>query len=194
MGQALHLYGKLSYHLMKKASLIVLCSFTSLFAMAQADTPYRQLTVAKEGAVLFLVNGIIISDLSSINPTDIKHIIILKPGTNTPANIKNLSKYGVVVVTTRKRVKLDTKKISDFKKWLHINEDVQYALDGFYIDDENLKIATTSINEIDVLRKGGDDKLLATVINIWTLAPKQRGPVVYGGRKPTDKPGIIYRR
>jgi hypothetical protein len=183
-----------NHYIMKKTGLIILLSFTSLFAMAQADTTYRQLPVAKEGAVLFLVNGIIVSDMWSISPSGIKTITVLKVGSGMPANIKNLSKYGVILITTKKKIKLDTKKISDFKKWLHINEDVQYALDGFYVDDENLKIATTSINEIDILKKNDEDKLPVTVINIWTLAPRQRGKVVYGGHKPTDKPGVIYIR
>jgi 4-amino-4-deoxy-L-arabinose transferase-like glycosyltransferase len=179
---------------MKKAVFVALLSFTTLFAIAQTDTTYRQLpVVAIDNVVVFLTNEqVLIQDLAVINPQNIKHISVLKDKASIPESFKNLGKYGVILVTTKKKVSIATRRFAEVKEWFHINEPVQYALNGFYVDDENLQLATASINEVNIFRKGNEFPV--TVINIWTLLPKQRNGMPHGGRKPTDKPGVIYIR
>ncbi|HMG10554.1 MAG TPA: hypothetical protein VK609_18710, partial [Mucilaginibacter sp.] len=111
-----------------------------------------------------------------------------------PANFKNLSQYGVVTVTLKKTIKTQTKSLREIKEWLDIKADTKFAVDGFFIDDKNLLVATPSITEINILKNNDlSGHLKDVVINIWTLNPANRR-YVPGKRLSTDKPGVIYIR
>ena len=161
--------------------------------MAQSDTVYRHLPVTREGVPLFIINGHIIMNVNDINPNDITAINILEDS-NIPANFKNLSQYGVVTVTLKKTIKTQTKSLREIKEWLDIKADTKFAVDGFFIDDKNLMVATPSLTEINILKNNDlSGHLKDVVINIWTLNPANRR-YVPGKRLSTDKPGVIYIR
>jgi hypothetical protein len=176
--------------LRKAVLLLALCSFTTITFAQQdplKDTVYRHLPDAREKVPLFVINDNIIGALN-ISPNDIKAISILKEP-NIPGRLKNLGKYGVVLVTLKDGIKVPTKSLEEVKQWLGINNKVKFAVDGFYVDDATLMIGIQSIFEMNVIR---DDKGSASTINIWTMAPSSRkgNPPP----PPNGKPGEIYIR
>ncbi|MES2277990.1 MAG: hypothetical protein V4592_18320 [Bacteroidota bacterium] len=178
---------------MHKRILIALV-FLCHTAIAQTDTTYRYLSNAKQSAPLVVINSHIIGGLNSVLPGNIDSIHILKSRADMPANLKNLGKYGVILVKLKKKAKIETKSFREIKKWMNINGGAKFAVDGFFVDDENIVVATRAITQIDVIRDKPEDDLADVVINVWTLAPQGRGPLKHGERLPTDKPGVIYIR
>jgi hypothetical protein len=177
--------------LRKAVLLLALCSFTTITFAQQdplKDTVYRHLPDAREKVPLFVINDNIIGALN-ISPNDIKAISILKEP-NIPGRLKNLGKYGVVLVTLKDGIKVPAKSLEEVKQWLGINNKVKFAVDGFYVDDATLMIGIQSIFEMNVIR---DDKGSASTINIWTMAPSSRkgNPPP---PPPNGKPGEIYIR
>jgi hypothetical protein len=177
--------------LKKAILLLVLCSFTTI-AFAQLDTltnsTYRHLPDAREKVPLFIINNNIIGALN-VNPNDIKAISVFKGADNIPPMLKNLDKYGIIMITLKKGINVPAKSFNDIKQWLGIKTNVKFAVDGFYVDDTRLMVGTQSIYDINIIR---DDKGAASTINIWTMAPSSRkgNPPP----PPNGKPGEIYIR
>lgn len=161
--------------------------------MAQSDTIYRHLPVTREKQPLFIINHHIIG-FGNISPNDIDSIQVFK-NSNIPANLKNLDKYGVILVVLKKNIVVKTKSFHEIKEWLGITGNVKFAVDGFFIDDESLLVSTQSITEINVIKNNSTPgKIEDTVINIWTLEPNVRKGSLNLPVKSTDKPGTIYIR
>jgi hypothetical protein len=171
---------------MKKIILVFFLCFGCCLVSFGQDTAYRHLPQTKEFWPTFIINSTIIAgNLDSIPPNQISKIDVLKKPIPIPANLKNISKYGVIMIYTSQDVK--TKTFAEIKNWLNINGNVKYAIDGFFTDDETLLVATNSIKEIDVIKESTEN-----VINIWTLpAGRRKGEFV---PNPKDPPGTVYIR
>lgn len=196
-----HLIHKLS--IMKKIITVLLSVFSTFIAMAQSDSTkavksnasdslYSHLPDAKEKQPLIIVTPNIIMGLGHINPNDISSLTVLKDG-NVPANLANLSKFGVIMITLKKEVKMETTTFNDIKKKFNIDGKARFAIDGYFVADESMLISAQDINEINLTWKKNKDASSDVTINIWTLAPEARKGGVY---KPNtnDKPGTIYIR
>ncbi|MBB6108267.1 hypothetical protein SAMN05421821_102496 [Mucilaginibacter lappiensis] len=180
---------------MEKVIVILLLCFRGALVMAQSDTVYHHLTVAREGTPLIVINDNIIGNLDGISPNEIDSIRVLKDHATMPARVKNLDKYGVIFVTLKKMENVKTKSVKEIKAWLGIINDAQFAVDGFLLEDENWLIATESIREINVIKNQDvSGHLTDVVINVWTLDPGGRKALMPGKRLNTDKPGVIYIR
>lgn len=157
-----------------------------------ADSLYRHLPDAKKDQPLYIVNSNIITGVSHINPNDITSINILT-GAEIPANLVNLSRFGIVFITLRKDAKIKTSTFSEIKKEFNIGGKAKFAVDGYFVDDESLLIATHDINEINLTWKKLSEGPPDVIINIWTLAPDARKGFIYKPN-PNDKPGTIRIR
>ena len=167
---------------MKNIFLLLLCCI-SICSLAQ-DTTYHKLPNAKENVPTFIINSRIIGWLDSLNPDYIKTVNVYKDN-QTPKNLKNLGQYGMVLISTSQDIK--TKTFAEIKNWLDLEGNIKLAVDGFFVDDETLLIATNSINEIDVIKNPTE-----IVINIWTLPiGRRKGEFVPNPKAP---PGTIYIR
>lgn len=202
----LHLIHKLS--IMKKLITVLVAVFSAFNVMAQVDSTnnavkshiktnasdslYRHLPDAKEKQPLIIINSNIISGLGHINPNDISSLTVLKDR-SVPANLANLSKFGVIMITLKKEVKIETNTFNDIKKRFNINGKARFAVDGYFVDDESMLIFAQDINEINLTWKKNKDASSDVTINIWMLAPEARKGGVYKPN-PNDKPGTIYIR
>ena len=162
-------------------------------AIDSVDALYRHLPDVKENTPLYILNSAIISNLNLINPKDITGLNILKDDAELPANFKNLKRYGVVSVTLKAGVKIKTKSFKEIGRWLDVKGPVKYAVDGFFIDDETMLIATNSILGLDVVLNKFNDAEAGATINVWTLTPPNRKGLLQM-KRPADKPGVIYIR
>lgn len=179
-----------------KSALPPLRKDTNLYKTYKSNYPpdslYHHLRDAKEGQLLYIVNSNIITGLNYINPNDITSITVLKDQ-NIPANLVNLSRFGVVFITLKKEVKIETNTFSDIKNRFNIDGKVQFAVDGYFVDDENMLISTKDIDEINITWKKSIDRSSQVIVNIWMLAPEARKGIVYAPN-PNDKPGTIRIR
>ena len=183
---------KLSYLAFKKGLAFMLLCLSTVLVKAQTDTTYRHLPATREKIPLYIISPNIIGGGDAVNVNDVKSLNVLKDHAVTPP-FKNLDKYGVIIITLKETIKVDTKSFNDIKLWLNIKGEVDFAVDGFFIDDKSLLIATASINEINVIKKNPQNKLANTVINIWTLEPGTRKGFV-PPPPGAGKPGEIYIR
>ncbi len=168
-------------------------TYKSYKPKSPADSLYRHLPDAKERQPLIIVNSNIIAGLGHLNPNDITSLSVLKDREAVPPNLANISRFGVLLITLKKDVKIETKTFDDIKKRFGIDGKVRFAVDGYFVDDENMLISAQDINEINLTWKKNKDGSPDVTINIWMLTPETRkGPVA--GRRPTDKPGEIYIR
>jgi len=188
---------------MKKLITVLVAVFSAFSVMAQADSAkavksnasdslYRHLPDAKEKQPLIIVNSNIITGLGHINPNDIASLTVLKDR-DSPANLANLSRFGVISITLKKDVKIETNTFNDIKKRFNIDGKARFAIDGYFVDDESMLISAQDINEINLTWKKNKDATTDVTINIWMLAPEARKGFVYKPN-PNDKPGTIYIR
>ncbi len=192
---------------MKKLIAVLLSVFSAFSAIAQSDSTgtvknhlaanasdslYRHLPDAKEKQPLIIINSNIITGLEHINPNDIASLTVLKDR-DAPANLANLSKFGIIFITLKKDVKFETNTFDDIKKRFNINGKARFAVDGYFIDDESMLISAQDINEINLTWKKNKDASSDVTINIRMLAPEARKGFVYKPN-PNDKPGTIYIR
>ncbi|MGF7074380.1 hypothetical protein ABIC84_002319 [Mucilaginibacter sp. 3215] len=167
-------------------------AYKSYQSNSPADSLYRHLPDAKERQPLIIVNSKIITGLGHINPNDVTWLTIFKDK-DVPANVANLSRFGIIMITLKKGVKIETNTFDDIKRRFGVSGNVRFAVDGYFVDDESMLISAQDINEINLTWKKNKDGSPDVTINIWMLAPEARkGPVA--GRHPTDKPGEIYIR
>lgn len=169
--------------LKKGFTAILLCSITCV-AMAQTDSAYRQLPATRQKVPLYIINSDIIGGGGSINVSNIKAINVLKGNVPDLARYKNLDKYGVIIFILKDSVKVEAKSFNDIKLWLNMKGEVDFTVDGFFVDNKNLRVATADINEINVIKKDQQNKLLNNVINVWTIPPGSRK-----GEAPHSNPG-----
>lgn len=168
-------------------------TYKSYQSNSPADSLYRHLPDAKERQPLIIVNSKIITGLGHINPNDITSLSVLKEREAVPPNLVNLSRFGIITITLKKGVKIETNTFDDIKRRFGVSGNVRFAVDGYFVDDESMLISAQDINEINLTWKKNKDGAPDVTINIWMLAPEARkGPVA--GRHPTDKPGEIYIR
>ena len=197
----LHLIHKTS--IMKKLITVLVAVFSAFNVMAQADSTiivkskasdslYQHLPDAKEKQPLIIINSDIISGLGHINPNDISSFTVLKDK-NVPANLVNLSRFGVIMITLKKEVKIETNTFNEIKKRFNIEGKARFAVDGYFVDDESMLIAAQDINEINLTWKKNKDASSDVTINIWMLEPEARKGGVYKPN-PNAKPGEIYIR
>jgi hypothetical protein len=179
---------------MKKLLFISLLSFSSACAMAQTDTIYRHLPDTRQRVPLYVINNHIIGSGLNINPNDIESINVFKGTENIPPQFRNLSKDGILFINLKKGIEIKTRSFKEIKDWLDIKEGVKFAVDGYFVYDMNLVIATASICQVDVIKKQQQNKSVPDVINIWTLEPGARKGNAPGAPHPMDKPGEIYIR
>jgi len=165
----------------------------SFYAGNAPDSVYHHLPDAKENTPTYIVNNNIISNLNSIDPNTITGIEVLKDNARIPDNLKNLNKYGLVKVNLKADIKIETKSFKAIGQWLNMKGPVKFAVDGFFIDDENMLIATDSILGIDVISNKFNKTEAGATINVWTLSPANRKGLLQV-KRPTDKPGVIYIR
>lgn len=192
---------------MKKLITVLVAVFSAFSVIAQVDSTnavkshieanasdslYRHLPDAKENQPLIMINSNIIMGLGHINPNDISSLTVLKDG-SVPANLANLSKFGIIMITLKKGVKIETNTLGDIKKRFNIDGKTRFAIDGYFTDDENLLVSAQDINEINLTWKKNKDASSDVTINIWMLAPEARKGGVYKPN-PNDKPGTIYIR
>jgi hypothetical protein len=175
---------------MKNIFLLLLCSI-SIHSLAQ-DTTYRKLPDTRVNMPLCIINSRIIGWVDILNPDSIKNVNVYKDN-QTPKNLKNLGQYGIVIISTSQYIK--TKTFSEIKNWLDLEGNIKFAIDGFFVDDESLLIATNSINEINVIKNPTE-----IVVNIWTLPTgRRKGEIVPHPQTSLDiipqfPPGTIYIR
>ncbi|MFS2187656.1 hypothetical protein ACCC92_13345 [Mucilaginibacter sp. Mucisp84] len=168
-------------------------TYKSYQSNSPADSLYRHLPDAKERQPLIIVNSKIITGLGHINPNDITSLSVLKDREAVLPNLANLSRFGIIMITLKKGVKIETNTFDDIKRRFGVSGNVRFAVDGYFVDDESMLISAQDINEINLTWKKNKDGSPGVTINIWILAPEARkGPVA--GRRPTDKPGEIYIR
>lgn len=184
---------KLSYPTFKKGLAFMLLCLSTMLVKAQTDTVYRHIPDAKQRIPTYVINNHIIGSGLNINPNDIESINVFKGAENIPSQFRNLSKDGILFITLKKGIEIKTRSFKEIKDWLDIKEDVRFAVDGFYVDDMNLAVATSSICQLEVIKKRVQGKSVPDVINIWTLEPGSRKgfvppPPIVG------KPGEIYIR
>ncbi|WP_413669903.1 hypothetical protein ACEN9X_08175 [Mucilaginibacter sp. Mucisp86] len=188
---------------MKKLITVLVAVFSAFSVMAQADSAkavksnasdslYRHLPDAKEKQPLIIVNSNIITGLGHINPNDIASLTVLKDR-DSPANLANLSRFGVISITLKKDVKIETNTFNDIKKRFNIDGKARFAIDGYFVDDESMLISAQDINEINLTWKKNKGATTDVTINIWMLAPEARKGFVYKPN-PNDKPGTVYIR
>ncbi|WP_428328918.1 hypothetical protein [Mucilaginibacter sp.] len=180
---------------MRKAIIFIVLWIACLTVFAQ-DTTYRKLPDARVDYPLWIINNAIITSSTSnsnskwLDVNKIQNLMVYKDK-DTPARIKNLGINGVISITTKQVIV--TKTFAEIKDWLNIKGKVQYAVDGFFVDDTSLLIATCAIKEINVIPV--TDKPDETIINIWTLLPKERkGFPAYFKSEHLILPGTVYIR
>jgi hypothetical protein len=181
--------------LLKMVIATVLSYFCQGLAHAQSDTSFRHLPDAKQRMPLYVVNDTIISSsLDFVNPANIQSIEVLKDGSKLAPRLKNLTSDGIIYIHFKKQIVIKTKSFTGIKDWLGITADVKFALDGYYVDDTSLVIATEAIYQVDVIKILKQNVQVPDVINVWTLPPAARKGFAPGTPHPTDKPGEIYIR
>ncbi|HEY2582016.1 MAG TPA: hypothetical protein VGI43_09420 [Mucilaginibacter sp.] len=179
---------------MKKLFLSTIFCIVSVATFAQ-DSTYKKLPEARTNVPLVIINSNIIGGLTELNPSLIQSINVYK-GEKVPANLKNLGMYGVIAIETKQIVK--TKSLQEIKAWFEVVGNVSFAIDGFFVTDESLMIATSDIAGINIIslpEKKGDMIINEMVINIKTrfAVEKKPGPQDVK-RNPNDPPGTIYIR
>jgi hypothetical protein len=176
----------LSWDRMKNIFLLLLCCI-SIRSLAQ-DTKYHKLPDTRENMPLCIINSRIIGWVDILNPDSIKTFNVYKDN-QTPKNLKNLGQYGVLLISTNQYIK--TKTFAEIKNWLDLEGNVKFAVDGFYVDDETLLIATSSIKEINVINNVINNST-EVVVNIWILPTgRRKGEFIPNPKAP---PGTIYIR
>ncbi|SDH26432.1 hypothetical protein ACRQ5D_07845 [Mucilaginibacter sp. P25] len=167
-------------------------TYKSYQPKSPGDSLYRHLPDAKEWQPSIIVNFKIIAGLGHINPNDVAWLTIFKEK-DAPANLANLSRFGIITITLKKGVKIETNTCDDIKRRFGVSGKVRFAVDGYFVDDESMLISAQDINEINLTWKKNKDGSPDVTINIWMLVPEARkGPIA--GRHSTDKPGEIYIR
>ncbi|MFC0518823.1 hypothetical protein ACFFGT_31710 [Mucilaginibacter angelicae] len=165
----------------------------SFFASNSPDSVYHHLPDAKENVPTHIINANIITNLNFIDPKTITGINVLKDDAKLPAKFRNLNKYGLITIDVKAGTKINTKSFKEIGKWLNMKGPVKYAVDGFFIDDENMLIATDSILGMEVTLNKYNQTETGATINVWTLAPSNRKGLLQV-KRATDKPGVIYIR
>lgn len=170
---------------MKKLLVFVLLCLKISFATAQADSSAYHLPDARKGMPLVVFNQHIIGSLN-INPNDIETVTVTKDSAVIVPGFKNLGRFGIVWITLKKQVKVDVRTFKEIKTWFNITDNVRFAVDGYFIDDENLQVVTQSIAGIDVLKNNQQNYKGPNTINVRTVVPNNA--------IPKAKPGEIILR
>ncbi len=138
-------------------------------------------TKSRHPQPLYVANGIVIrGDILNIDTSLIKSISVLK----CPDSFNEfgyIGYNGTILITTKQEIDTVTPNSIKESKFKKITGDIIYALNGDFITDSNLKISTTSIKEIELLKAGTEkgnniNFRKFTCINIWTLTKDERKP------------------
>ena len=170
---------------MKKLLVFVLLCLKISFATAQADSSTYHLPEARNGMPLVVFNQHIIGSLN-INPNDIETVTVTKDSAVIVPGFKNPGRFGIVWITLKKQVKVDVHTFKEIKNWFNITDSVRFAVDGYFIDDENLQVVTQSIAGIDILKNNQQNYKGPNTINVRTVGPSIS--------KSKAKPGEIILR
>ena len=126
---------------------------------------------------IFLLNShIIVSDLLSINPSDIADLQVYKEKSG-PRQWQSFTENGLVNITLKAGVKpkFKTKSLAAIRRQAKASGLVSFQLNGLPLEDTSLRVATAAIAELDVLRSDSE-----TIINIRFAPPKPAPPLPPG--------------
>jgi len=157
-------------------------AFTDTCNKIDKGASLNLVTKSRHPQPLYVANGIIIrGDILSIDTSLIKNISVLK----CPDSFNEfgyIGYNGTILIGTKQEIETVTPNSIRENKFKKVKGDVIFALNGDLITDSNLKISTTSIKEIELLKagteKGSNIKFKKfTCINIWTLTKDERKPM-----------------
>ena len=168
--------------------LFTLISFSSMFAQS-----FEKLLYAKRDRPTVLMNKIIIANFELIENIPNSKVIsmeVMKSPQKThdqyANNYPNLSQYGLILVEMT-YIKLETKTQHEIREFLGADLKTKIYVDGFLLMNDTYIIATSSINEIEIISPNEQDLNEDKVINVWTLPKETRLESLILGRNTLEK-------
>ena len=160
---------------------IVLLSFLLTSGMFAQDD-FNKLPQAKTTNNTYLIVPNIIGNenlLNSLGATKedikskIKEVSVIKDKpTRAGTEFYNLTEFGIVSFELFNSPAVKTQQeLNDF---FGLDEQADVYVDGYLLVSKNYNIATTSIEEIELVKPDTTNLLESTVLNIWTLKKDKR--------------------
>lgn len=155
-------------------------------AADSVDALYRHFPDAAAGNALLIINNKIIAGSNMrFDSTDVASFRLIKDGI-VPKNIFNLSRYGVVLINLKANPKFEVTSLAAIKKFFNPKGKANFALNGYFIDDESLLIEKAAITRIDLFKYNPQNPLSAVTFNIWTINPDNRVVPMAEESKPNN--------
>ncbi|WP_226065538.1 hypothetical protein [Kaistella polysaccharea] len=159
----------------KISVVILLFSFTALMSQK-----FDKLIYSKKDKPTVIINEIIIANwelLNSIPSSKIKKMDVMKSKSNEAdqysAKYPNLSQYGLIVCTADV-AQLESKTQNQIRTFFGTDPKTKIYVDGFLLVNNDFRIATKSIREIEMIKPNEEEFNTEMIINVWTLDKENR--------------------
>ncbi|WP_324028243.1 hypothetical protein QSV08_10010 [Maribacter sp. BPC-D8] len=160
---------------------ITLLSFLLTSGMfAQGD--FNKLPQAKTTNITYLIVPNVIGNenlLNSLGATKegikskIKEVSVFKEKpTRAGTEFYNLTEFGIVSFELFNSPAVKTQK--ELNNFFGLDEQTDVYVDGYLFESKKINIATTSIEEIELVKPDSINLLKGTILNIWTLEKDKR--------------------
>ncbi|KIA82551.1 hypothetical protein OA84_10325 [Kaistella solincola] len=136
---------------------------------------FEKLLFSKKDIPTVIINGNIIANQevsTSIPKAKIKSIAVKKAAENA-INFSNLSEYGFILFTVE-NPEIEVKSQEEIRKFFGVDAKTKIYVDGFLVDNDDMKIASKAIKEVEIISPNERDLLAEKIINIWTLEKDSR--------------------
>lgn len=165
---------------MHKFITFLLILFVSLNLFSQDE--YFKLPQAKTQKPFYIFNKKIIGNeylAKSLKPTDdklneqVKNVSVLIDKQDRKQNPDyNLSEHGVLMVDLKN--KIASKSQFELNEFFGLDKQSEIYIDGYLLEDKKFRIALNGITEIEIVEPDSVNGLKSRVLNIWTLAKRER--------------------
>ena len=155
--------------------LILFAFLVLLVSNSYAQDNYVKLPLTKGNCPIIIVEkNIIASESLLITKKElITQTSILKDKPNRKEHkFFNLSENGIFFIKLKQKIAFRTQ--SELNKFFGLDRNNKVYINGYLIENRNYKIATESINEIELVKPDSTNNLDKGVINIWTLTKEKR--------------------
>lgn len=157
---------------MKTKISILLLLFAVTVANAQS---FNKLIYSKKNSPTYIINAQIIANQevsASIPNVKIKSIAV-KKATENANNFSNLSEYGFILFTVE-NPEIEVKSQEEIRKFFGVDAKNKIYVDGFMVDNDDMKIASRAIKEVEIISPNERELNTEKIINIWTLEKDHR--------------------